>query len=192
MAAKKKATAKRAKAGGNADRQSDGRFRKGHSVKSPGNPMIRALNAFQSAVSEAFTPDELVDVLRDMRRISRGEVAGLGRFAGVDGEEVPLPLPPPTWAERIAAAKVWIERLQGKPREPGEVIPAGLLDFELETAEDALRAAQRIALAAARGEISLDAAMKLSSLLDVVDKRKLVSLDEEVREIRAEMAKRTA
>ena len=158
-------------AAGNGDRKPDGRFRKGHSVKSPGNPMIRALAAFQSAVSEAFTPTDLVDVLTAMRDLSMGRV-GEGGVA-------------PSITERIAAARVWVERVAGKPAEQSEVIPPGILDFELETAADSLKAAQQIAKAAADGRLSLGAAAQLKQLLDIVDKRELVTIAERLDRIEA-------
>ena len=160
---------KRKPADDKGDRRPDGKFRKGHSVKSPGNPMIRALAAFQSAVSEAFTPTDLVDVLTSMRDLSMGRI-------GEDGVM-------PSITERIAAARVWVERVAGKPADHSEVIPPGILDFELETAADSLKAVQQIAKAAADGRLSLGAASQLKQLLDIVDKRELVTIAERVAKL---------
>ena len=86
---------------GGPDRDERGRFLKGHSVKSPGNPNIVALASHRAAVVVAISPADLVVVLRKALELAKnGDLAAIKfvveRVLGLPPRE---PQPPDPWGD---------------------------------------------------------------------------------------------
>jgi len=120
-------------------RDGAGRFAKGNTF-GRGNPRLRHLAELQTAVREVGTADrlrELLDVLH---------------ARGMKGD--------------VHAARLWIERVAGKPREAaGEAL---LLDVDCSTIETCRTSAASVVEAAARGDVDSDHATRLLGMLGVV------------------------
>lgn len=146
-----------------AERDGSGRFRRGNSG-GPGNPHVRRLGAFQTAVREAVEPADLADAMRSLASITRGEMQ--------DGGTYPSP------ADRIAAARVLVERCAGKAEAPPRFVPDAIDLGPMESAADALKAARRIVVAMASGALDLDSGRVLLDGLRIVDQRQLADMEE--------------
>ena len=107
MAAKKRQTKKQ---GPNGGRDSKGKFTIGN-IGGPGNPHYRRVAAFRRMVSEAVSPEQMAEVIDRMRLIAMGEATRED-----DTGKGPVSLAP-SFADQIAAAKVWLERVMGKPKD---------------------------------------------------------------------------
>lgn len=134
-----------------ANRDEHGRFLPGHGLPGPGNPRIRHAAELQAAVREAGTPDrlrELLDVLH---------------ARGMKGD--------------VHAARLWIERVAGKPREAtGDALPVSV---DLSTVEACRESAARVTQAAASGDIDSDHAAKLLTMVGVVvNTHEVAAIDE--------------
>ena len=101
----------------------------------PGNPKLRHLAALRTAIAECTTREQVLEVLDKLRELA---------LAG-----------------DVTAGRVWLERVVGK--EPlGELVVVDLPDVDCERA--ALSAQRLILRAAARGELSTEAASRLSAI----------------------------
>ena len=137
------------KSGG--DRDSGGRFQKGHSIPGPGNPISRRINEYRRELHEAVDEKQAARILKGFADLA---------------EESPDPY------VRIAAGRVVIERTAGKPKEPGTVVPEGLFQqvAEITDAESARAASRAVAGAMMAGKIEVEVAqMMLGCLKSATD-----------------------
>lgn len=109
-----------------ADRDERGRLLPGHSVKSPGNPALRAVAAYKEAFKQAITPDELRALAVKCYRDAMNETG-----------EVPVPIV-------THARTMVVERLAGAVKVDVEVIGRGVHDFGKTFAPDAAAAIEAI------------------------------------------------
>ena len=115
------------------------------------------------------TPEQVVTIMENLRAMAAG-----------DTDHGALACSP---SERLAAARLWLEHTVGKPKEAPTVVPPGIIDFEIRTTEDALRATTAVMHAAARGDISVEVAERLAKLFETVEKREMVELSKRLDEI---------
>jgi hypothetical protein len=138
------------------DRDEAGRFRPGHSIKSPGNPRLRRLGTLQRALASAITPEELTTVVRNLHDQA---------LAG-----------------DTQAARLLLERCLGRPGEERHEIALELPEItDANSLADGMRA---VAVAAAAGDIELADAERMVALLREVGEAIVVrQLADRVREI---------
>lgn len=120
------------------ERDTAGRFLPGNiTSRRGGNPRLRQLAAAQTAVREAATPEQVVEVLNALRTQA---------LAG-----------------DVQAGRTWLERVLGRPREEpaGTTVALGPLD----TAQGFAEAQRAIAAAASCGELDIADAERLSKIL---------------------------
>ena len=124
---------------GDEDRDTRGRFVKGHGIPGPGNPALRRTREMREAIARACTPERLEAVLGTMIR-----------KAVQEGD--------------CTAAKLVMEYGAGRPRkqEPGDTIT---LDMPAVTnSEDLAQASAKLLEAVASGQVDLAAAKGISEL----------------------------
>ena len=139
--AKKKARSKAGK-GANPDRTPDGKFKPGHSIKSPGNPHYLRITEYNQAIQDAITPGALNALMRR-----------LVRFAS-EGD--------------MAAAKLVLDRTLGKATAARPRFDVGDLGVEsLASIEDVTRTSQEIVRAIVEGRMSPDDGVKLASIVEL-------------------------
>jgi hypothetical protein len=66
-----------------ADRDAKGRLLPGHSVKSPGRPPKEKEDAILNAIRDAFTPAELVSILREALIVARNTNSARGMLSSI-------------------------------------------------------------------------------------------------------------
>lgn len=146
------------------ERDSSGRFIRGNRTsRRGGNPNVRRIAELRAAVRDAISADDLRRVLRGLRDLALDPQA-----AGSD---------------RVAAARVLIERCAGKPTPP----PTLALDVQkLSSARDALAAAEQVALGVLRGEVDQgDARAALEALSGYRATLAEVDIEERLRALEA-------
>ncbi len=123
-----------------ADRRGNGKFLKGHGIKSKGNPNVRRLAELQAAVRDCATADDVRKVLISMRD------------AALSGD--------------TKAAQVWLPRVLG--REPSEPAPAIAIDVpDVLTGKACLDVAGQVLAAVRDGVLAGDQAQRVLAGLDV-------------------------
>lgn len=163
------------KKGDDNGRDHRGRFAKGNKL-GKGNPHLVALGKFRDAINSVGSAEDAAAVMREFLAIAKGEPRPT--------DDDPNPAPP-SYTERIAAGRAYLERVAGKPQDPPVTIPEGLFDFELTDARASLAAAQQVAEAAGRGEIDLGTAKALGELLDIRDRLELAVIVERLEAVEA-------
>ena len=121
-----------------------------------GNPRVSRLGELQTAVRAAATPADLRQVLDAMRAAAAG------------GDAV--------------AARVWLERVLGRPREaaPDHAIELSPLDG----ADGCAAALSQIATAAAAGAVDVDVARELAGLVNnVINATALASIEKRLTDL---------
>lgn len=124
------------------DRTSDGKFRPGHSIKSPGNPRLKRLAKYQAAVRNAVTPESLEQVLAKVLELAN------------EGD--------------MLAAKVILDRTLGKVQRLPFTDSMGAVELPIvATAADAIQASNAIFVALNEGRISTDDASRLAQIVEL-------------------------
>ena len=116
----------------------DGRFKPGWKG-GPGNPHVRRLADLQATVRDAIEPETMHGIVRKLS------------IRALEGD--------------VGAAKVLLERVCGKPRTEQPEYTFQLPPIE--TAADLPAAFQRVAQAAASGEIPIDDATRFAGVLEL-------------------------
>ena len=135
-------------------RDTRGRFVPGN-PGGPGNPNVRRLHEYQAAIRAAVTPERLMVLMRQLLK------------AALEGD--------------VAAARVVLDRVLGRPSNPdetAEVVPVDLP--EIVTARDTVVAASRVLTALSGGKISPEDATRLVGVVETV-RRCLETADLEAR-----------
>lgn len=118
-----------------------GRFLKGN-YGGPGNPQLQQLAAYKEVVRAAVTPKQLIAVLRKMLEKARG------------GD--------------VLAAKVLLDRTLGKVQASSDGADVAAVELPtLANAADAVAASSVILRALGRGQITPDAAVKYSTVVEL-------------------------
>lgn len=125
-------------------RDSNGRFLKGRKG-GPGNPHLRKVAEYRRAIAEAIDTNQVAEIINRLGDIANGRATRL-----VPGKDDSEREESPTFQEQIAAAKVWLERVVGKPSDA----PVKLDLPDIESAKDLPHVALRVLNAIASGDIS--------------------------------------
>lgn len=145
--------------GDNPDRDAQGHFKPGHSVKSPGNPHWRKIAEHRKAIKEAISPKDIKDVIQKMRDMAK------------EGD--------------VFAARVFLERCVGKPGNDPFGEGLGFKIPDITSLDDLKKVTQMLLAAALAGTSPVEEIERVANVVEKVRSVFETDLREELDALKA-------